>query len=121
MNPFSVFYLKSAVRLRAVRPAKRQSSGEAVVHYSATPSAQRYISLLEVMATVNRFTNFLDAFEPWRIKYTRAKPPDRTFFAGIIGYGCFIGTHKIASISSGIAEFELESTINGYFTLDNIY
>jgi len=47
---------------------------------------KRYISLLEVMATVNRFTNFLDAFEPWRIKYNRAKPPDRTFFAGIIGY-----------------------------------
>ena len=82
---------------------------------------KRYISLLEVMATVNRFTNFLDAFEPWRIKYTRAKPPDRTFFAGIIGYGCFIGTHKIASISSGIAESELESTVNGYFTLDNIH
>ena len=82
---------------------------------------KRYISLLEVMATVNRFTNFLDAFEPWRIKYARAKPPDRTFFAGIIGYGCFIGTHKIASISLGIAESELESTINGYFTLDNIH
>jgi len=37
---------------------------------------RRYISLLEVLATVNRFTNFLDAFEPWRTKYTRAKPPD---------------------------------------------
>jgi len=82
---------------------------------------KRYISLLEVLATINRFTNFLDAFEPWRIKYTRAKPPDRTFFAGIIGYGCFIGTHKIANISSGIAESELESTINGYFALDNIH
>lgn len=82
---------------------------------------KRYISLLEVLATVNRFTHFLDAFESWRINYTRAKPPDRTFFAGIIGYGCFIGTHKIASISSGIAESELESTINGHFALDNIH
>jgi TnpA family transposase len=82
---------------------------------------KRYISLLEVLATINRFTNFLSAFEPWRINYARAKPPDRTFFAGIIGYGCFIGTHKIASISSGIAESELVSTINGYFMLDNIH
>ena len=82
---------------------------------------RRYISLLEVLATVNRFTNFLDAFEPWRIKYTRAKPPERMFFAGIIGYGCFIGTHKIASISLGIADSELERTVNGYFTLDNIH
>jgi hypothetical protein len=47
---------------------------------------RRYISLLEVLSTVNRFTHFLSAFEPWRIKDNRAKPPDRTFFAGIVGY-----------------------------------
>jgi len=47
---------------------------------------KRYISLLEVMATVNRFTHFLDAYQPWRIKHTRAKPLDRMFFAGIVGY-----------------------------------
>jgi hypothetical protein len=82
---------------------------------------RRYISLLEVLATVNRFTHFLEAFAPWRVTYARAKPPDRTFFAGITGYGCFIGTQKIASISAGITESELESTINGYFTLDNIH
>ncbi|MBI1928948.1 Tn3 family transposase [Candidatus Poribacteria bacterium] len=82
---------------------------------------RRYISLLEVLATVNRFTHFLDSFEPWRIKYTHAKPPPRTFFAGIVGYGCFIGTQKMASISSGIVSSELESTINGYFALDNIH
>jgi hypothetical protein len=82
---------------------------------------RRYVSLLEVLATVNRFTHFLDAFEPWRVHYARTKPPDRTFFAGITGYGCFIGTQKMASISAGIAESELESTINGYFTLDNVH
>ena len=91
---------------------------------------RRYISLLEVLGTVNRFTHFLDAFQPWRIKYTRAKPESRPFFAGcfesrshrgIIGYGCFIGTQKMASISKGIAESELERTVNGYFTLDNIH
>jgi TnpA family transposase len=82
---------------------------------------RRYISLLEVLATVNRCTHFLEAFTPWRVTYARAKPPERTFFAGITGYGCFIGTQKIASISSGIAESELESTVNGYFTLDNIH
>jgi len=80
----------------------------------------RYISLLEVLATVNRLTDFLEAFTPWRIKYARKKPPARSFFAGITGYGCFIGTHKIASISLGIAESELERTINEYFTLETI-
>ena len=82
---------------------------------------RRFISLLEVLATVNRFTHFLDAFEPWRVQYNRAKPADRVFYAGITGYGCFIGTRKIASISSGITESELESAINGYFMLDNIH
>jgi TnpA family transposase len=82
---------------------------------------RRYVSLLEVLATVNRFTHFLDAFKPWRVQYARSKPPDRTFFAGITGYGCFIGTQKMASISAGIAESELESAINGYFTLDNVH
>jgi TnpA family transposase len=82
---------------------------------------RRFISLLEVLATVQRFTRFLDAFAPWRVQYTRAKPADRVFYAGITGYGCFIGTRKIASISLGISESELESTVNGYFTLDNIH
>jgi hypothetical protein len=82
---------------------------------------RRYISLQQVLATVNRFTRFLQAFQPWRMSYARAKPEERMFFAGIIGYGCFIGTEKIASISSYIAPSELERTINGYFTLDNIH
>jgi len=82
---------------------------------------RRYVSLLEVLATVNRFAHFLEAFVPWRGTHTRSKPPDRTFFAGITGYGCFIGTRKIASISSGLSEAELESTINGDFTLDNLH
>jgi TnpA family transposase len=82
---------------------------------------RRFISLLEVLATVQRFTRFLDAFAPWRVQYARAKPADRVFYAGITAYGCFIGTRKIASISSGISESELESTVNGYFTLDNIH
>ncbi len=48
---------------------------------------RRYISLLEVLSTVNRFTHFGDSFEHWQIRYNRVKPADRTFFAGIIGYG----------------------------------
>lgn len=82
---------------------------------------RRFISLVEVLATVQRFTRFLEAFVPWRVQYVRARPADRVFYAGITGYGCFIGTRKIASISSGIAESELESTVNNYFTLDNIH
>jgi hypothetical protein len=82
---------------------------------------QHDISLVEVRSTVNRLTGFLDAFEPWHTKYTRFKPPEKTFLAGIAGYGCFIGIGKIARISKWINETELENTVNGYFTLENLH
>ena len=80
-----------------------------------------YISLIEVLSTVNRLTGFIDAFEPWYVKYARTRPPEKTFLAGILGYGCFIGIGKIARISKWINETELETTVNGYFTLDNLH
>jgi TnpA family transposase len=82
---------------------------------------QHYISLVEVLSTVNRLTGFIDAFEPWYVKYARTRPPEKTFLAGIVGYGCFIGIGKIARISKWINETELETTVNGYFTLDNLH
>lgn len=81
----------------------------------------RYISLLEVLASVNRLTGFVDNFEHWQVTRNRSKPSEKTFFAGIIGYGCFIGTRKIAHISNPINESELENAIRWYFSLDNIH
>ena len=80
----------------------------------------RYISLLEVLATVNRHSQFLDAFQHWQVKYTKKRPPERVFLAGIIGYGCQIGTGKVARISNQISSSELERTINCYFSRDNV-
>jgi TnpA family transposase len=81
---------------------------------------KRYISLLEVLSTVNRFSHFLDGFEHWQGKYARPKPPDRTFYAGILGFGCFIGLPKMATISTRISESELENAVNWYFSLETI-
>jgi hypothetical protein len=47
-----------------------------------------YISLLEVISTVNRYSGFLDEFQHWHQRYHRPKPPQKTFYAGIIGLGC---------------------------------
>jgi hypothetical protein len=82
--------------------------------------SHRDISLVDVLATVNHLTGFLDAFEPWDTQYARSKPPEKTFLAGRVGYGCFIGIGKIARISKWIDETELETTVNGYFTLENL-
>ena len=81
---------------------------------------QKYISMLEMLATVDQATNFLDEFVHWQIKYQRTKPNKKVFFAGIIGYGCDIGHRKLAQISKEIDEGELDNTINWYFSLQNI-
>ena len=83
--------------------------------------AQKYISMIEVLATVNQATNFLDEFEHWQPKYQRKKPDAKTFFAGIIGYGCDIGHRKLAQISSDINENELENVVRWYFSLQNVH
>ena len=80
----------------------------------------RYISLLEVFATINLLSGFVDDFQHWQVRHNRSRPPKRIFFAGIIAYGCFIGTHKIARISKRINEAELDNAVNWYFSLENI-
>lgn len=81
---------------------------------------ENYVSLSEILATVNKYSYFLDAFQHYSIKYNKVKPFARTFFAAIIGYGCNIGKTKIGRISKHINENELENTINWYFTEDNV-
>ncbi len=81
---------------------------------------RKYISMLEMLATVDQATHFLDEFEHWQIKYQRAKPAKKILFAGIIGYGCDIGHRKLAQISKQIDEGELDNAVNWYFSLQNV-
>lgn len=82
---------------------------------------RKYVSLLEILSTVNRAAGFLEEFEHWQLKYQKRRPFEKTFFAGLIGYGCDVGLGKIARISKQINESELENTINWYFSLENIH
>jgi len=68
---------------------------------------RKYISMLEMLATVNQATDFLSEFEHWQSKYQRTQPESKIFFAGIMGYGCDIGHRKLAQISSQLNENEL--------------
>jgi len=81
---------------------------------------RKYISMLEMLATVDQATHFLDEFEHWQIKYQRARPAKKILFAGIIGYGCDIGHRKLAQISKQIDEGELDNAVNWYFSLQNV-
>lgn len=81
---------------------------------------QKYISLLEMLATVDHTTGFLDEFEHWQPKCQRTRPPKKILFAGIIGYGCDIGHRKLAHISKQIDENTLDNAVNWYFSLQNV-
>jgi TnpA family transposase len=81
---------------------------------------KKYISLLEVLATVDHATAFFDEFEHWQPKYQRPKPPRKVLFAGIIGYGCDIGHRKLAQISKQINANELDGVVNWSFSLANV-
>ncbi len=82
--------------------------------------ARKYIPMIEVLATIDQATKFLDEFEHWQPKYRREKPAAKTFFAGIMGYGCDIGHRKLAQISNQINENELENVVRWYFSLQNV-
>jgi len=76
---------------------------------------KQYISLSEVLATVDRHSHFLDEFQHWQQRYNRPKPAKKTFIAGIEAIGCDIGMGKILKISRDINGGELENTVNWFF------
>ena len=80
----------------------------------------RFIPLSEVLATVQNATGFLDAFSHWQTTHVSTKPNAKTFYAGIIGLGCNIGIKKLGRISTNINASELDTTVNWYFTPDNL-
>lgn len=81
---------------------------------------RKYISLLEVLATVASASGFLSEFEHWQNSSRHKRPHPKVFFAGIIGFGCDIGHRKLAQISKQLNENELETTVNWYFSLANV-
>ncbi|MGA9391860.1 MAG: Tn3 family transposase [Candidatus Sulfotelmatobacter sp.] len=81
---------------------------------------RKYISLLEMLATVDQATNFLDEFEHWQVKNQRTNPSKKVLFAGIIGFGCDIGHRKLAQISKQIDEGDLDQAVNWHFSLQNV-
>ncbi len=78
------------------------------------------VPLLEILATVNRHTDWMEEFQHWQHRYHHGKRPDRAVYAGVIALGCTIGLPKMARISHPISEAELENTVNWYFSLDNV-
>lgn len=99
-------------------PALEEQSSERLRPYFPD---KHIISLPEILATIQKQTNFLESFSHWQNQYYKKSALNqKTLYAGIIGLGCSIGISKMSRISSQIGENSLYNTVNWYFSLENI-
>jgi TnpA family transposase len=81
---------------------------------------RRFVPLVEILATVNRFSHYVDELRHPQQRYHHGKPSEATIYAGMIGIGCTIGLRRMMRISRGVTEAELEHTVNWHFSLDGL-
>ena len=98
-------------------PKQEESDAEPLQQYFPD---HRIVPLVEALATVNRFTHYVDELQHPQQRYHHGKPSEAAIYAGIIGIGCAIGLRRMMRISRGITEAELEHTVNWHFTLDGL-
>jgi len=79
-----------------------------------------YIPVLNLLKDINNITAFTKSFKHYSNKNVKMQLTEETLLAGIIGKGCNIGLHKLASISTGLSEHVLHNTVNWCFDLKNI-
>jgi TnpA family transposase len=79
-----------------------------------------FVPMIEILATVNQHTGWMEEFRHWQQRHHHGRPEERVIYAGVIGLGCTIGIRKMARISHPLSETELENAINWYFSVDNI-
>jgi len=78
------------------------------------------VPLVEVLATVNRFTHYVDELQHPQQRYHHGQPSEAAIYAGVIGIGCAIGLRRMMRISRGITDGQLEHTVNWHLTLDGL-
>src|SRR5215470_10941062 len=81
---------------------------------------RHFVPLVEILATVNRFSHYVDELQHPQQRYHHGKPSEATIYAGMIGIGCTIGLRRMMRISRGVTEAELEHTVNWHFSLDGL-
>lgn len=102
--------------LRYKTPKKGTSGQEAPQVFPQ----DRLITLFEAMQTVNRVCGFTTILASLKLQYNRGLPDERSFFAALVAYGCNLGLKRMAKTTKGISEYRLESTVNNYFSPDNL-
>jgi hypothetical protein len=73
-------------------PKQEESDAEPLQQYFPD---HRIVPLVEVLATVNRFTHYVDELQHPQQRYHHGKPSEAAIYAGIIGIGCAIGLRRM--------------------------
>lgn len=115
-NPFLTFKDNGDFVLKTPKVEKEEESGLSEIF-----PKDEYVSLLEVLTVIEKYTGFLDPFEHYSVKYSKKRPSQVTFFAAIMAYGCNIGISKMAKISRGIDPYDLEKAVNWYLSVEGIH
>ncbi len=97
----------------------KSSSDEGADYESLFPD-QQIIPLSEILATVERATGYLDAFEHLQPRYQKSRPEKRVFFAGITALGCNMGVPTMAKVAVPITAPVLERAVRWYFSLAHL-
>lgn len=77
----------------------------------------RFISILDLLADVEKVAPFLHHLGHQSKTHERKRPSTETFFASIIALGCNIGVEKMSNISKGIQANTLQNTSDWYLSL----
>ncbi len=80
-----------------------------------------YVPILQIVAEMNVLSHFTLAFKHYKHKDAKPKPSDETFYAGVFALGSNVGLHKLGNTAVGINYNTLETTVNWYFSLENLH
>lgn len=117
LNPHLSFSKDKKSRIKIATPPLDEKETR---HISAFLNQSDYIPIFRILSDIHQATRFLESFQHYAIKNTKAKPQDAVFFAGIIGLGCNIGLSKMAQISTGINQNTMANTTKWYFNLKTL-
>jgi TnpA family transposase len=103
-------------RFKIATPKQDEGLGEPLQPFLP----QRHVvPVAEILATVNRHALFTDELQHWQQRRPR-RVRAKALYAGVMGLGCGIGTRRMARITQGVGEAELEHAVNWHFSLENV-
>jgi hypothetical protein len=114
-------YLKLTTDSFILSTPKLEKTDEQLEHTIGKyfPQAE-FISVIDLLNSIQTKTNFLDSFKHYSLQNTRIKKLEpNLLYASIVGYGCNISLSKMAKISKGISENQLDTTTTWYLSEEN--